>query len=78
MRAFIHSEEVRSNRCREAPTRANPLDWRRPPPHESCSAVTRPVPLPSRLCCHVPRRRRCLLPSGSWRGKNNSLSRYGD
>ena len=38
-RAFIQSEEVRSTRCRVAPTRASPLDWRRLPP--------------SRLCCHA-------------------------
>ena len=35
-RACFHSEEVRSTRCRVAPTRANPLNWRRTPPHESC------------------------------------------
>jgi len=52
-RAFIQSEEVRPTRCRVAPTRANPLDWRRPPPHESCSTMARPIPLPSRLCCHA-------------------------
>ena len=27
---FIHSEEVRSTRCRVAPTQANPRDWRSP------------------------------------------------
>ena len=71
MMAFILSEEIRSTRCRVAPTRANPLDWRRPPPHESCSTMARPIPLPSRRT-----RRRCLLPSGNWRGKNNALSGY--
>ena len=46
---FIHYEVAGSTRYRVAPTRASTLDydWRRPPPHESCSTVTRPLPLPS-------------------------------
>ena len=32
-RAFIHYEEVRSTRCRVAPTTAKTQDWRGHPPH---------------------------------------------
>ena len=53
-RAFIHSEEVGSTRRRVSPTLANPRDWTKPPPHKSCSTVTMPIPLPSRLCSSTP------------------------
>ena len=68
-RAFIQSEEVRSTHCRVAPTRASPLDWRRPPPHESCSTMARPIPLPSRLCCHA------LKSAGPFLGVPRTVSR---
>ena len=54
-RAFLHSEQVRSTRCRVAPTGASTRDWRRPPTHEGCFTVSRPKPLHSRLCCHAPK-----------------------